>query len=233
MGRVLVAHQPNYLPYLGFLHKSARADVIVLQDDLKYIKNDFGNRNRVQAEDEWRWLSIPVKANNSSTFGDVLPADPSWPRDHANILRSKYVRAAHRGRLEPYLDALAENAAAPLSAINTALIVRLFAEFGIDVPIAIESELGLGTFTNPNDRLIALCRHFDCDTYLSGAGAQAYIDEAAWRESGITLSWSDYEPVVYDRGAAPWIANLSVLDALAHAERPASLIGLAVRELVR
>jgi hypothetical protein len=219
-----VAHQPNYLPYLGFLHKSARADVVVLQDDLKYIKNDFGNRNRVQAEDEWRWLSIPVTANNASTFADVTPADPNWPRDHANILRSKYVRASHKARLEPYLDALASNAAAPLSVITIGLIRTLFDEFGVSVPTVIQSELDAGPFANPNDRLIWLCEHFDCDTYLSGTGAKAYIDEQRWAEAGIVLAWSDYEPVEYNRGGAPWIANLSSIDAVAHADDLAALI---------
>jgi WbqC-like protein family len=224
VSRVLVAHQPNYLPYLGFFHKAARADVVVLQDDLKYIKNDYGNRNRVQAEESWRWLSIPVRANNQSTFDTVVAADRSWPRDHANILRSKYLRADHRDRLAPYVEAMPALASEPLSVISIALIRSLFEEYAIEAPIVIQSELDAGPFDNPNDRLIALCRRFDCDTYVSGTGGRAYIEDERWAAAGIALEWSDYEPVEYGRGAAPWIPNLSALDALAHAADPAALI---------
>jgi hypothetical protein len=224
VSRTLVAHQPNYIPYLGFFHKASRGDVFVLQDDLKYVKNDFGNRNRIQAEDSSRWLSIPVRANNESTFNSVVAADLGWPRQHANILRSKYLRAPHKARLAPYLDALASSADEPLSVINIALIRRLIDEFGITVPIVVASELDVGTFDNPNDRLIALCRLHDCNTYLSGTGGHAYIDEDRWAAAGIRLEWSNYEPVRYDRGDAPWIPNLSVLDALAHADDLAALL---------
>lgn len=222
--RVLAAHQPNYIPYLGFLHKASRADVFVLQDDLKYVKNDYGNRNRIQAEDEWRWLSIPVKANNESTFETVIPAEATWPREHANILRSKYHRAAHRDRLEPYLETMAANANEALSVIAIALARQLFAEFGVETPTIVESELHPDAFDNPNDRLISLCQRYDCDAYLSGVGARAYIEVDRWSDAGIELRWSDYEPIAYQRGSAPWIPNLSSLDALAHADDPASLL---------
>jgi hypothetical protein len=221
---ILAAHQPNYLPYLGLLHKAARADVIVLQDDLKYIKNDFGNRNRIQAEDSWRWLSIPVSANNSSLFNTVYPAEAKWPREHANILRSKYGRAAHKDRLEPYLAALAEHAADSLSVINIALIEKLFEEFAIETPVVIEGEFDDWQFDNPNDRLIALCKRFDCDRYLSGIGATAYIDPERWEGSGVRLEWSDYEQVPYERGGQPWIPNLSAIDAIVHVDAAATLI---------
>jgi hypothetical protein len=38
------------------------------------------------------------------------------------------------------------------------------------------------------------------------------------------VEWSDYEPIEYERGGAPWIPNLSALDALAHVEDPRVLL---------
>ena len=187
-----MAHQPNYAPYLGYLHKAANADVFILQDDLKYVKNDWGNRNRVQSEDSWRWLTLPVHAKTETSFSDARAAAPRGTRRRAPRL------AGDR-------------------------IAQLFAEFEIAVPITLESGLDLGPFENPNDRLIALCRRFDCDRYLSGTGGKAYIEEDRWDAAGITLQWSDYEAIPYDRGNAPWIPHLSTLDAIAHAD---DLLGL-------
>jgi hypothetical protein len=214
--RVLAAHQPNYLPYLGFIHKAAHADVFVVQDDLKYIKNDFGNRNRVQSGDDWRWLTIPLHADNSSLFATATAAEPNWGAKHSNILRSKYLRARHAEALAPLVDLIATQDATILSEINLAVTRALLSTFGLDVPLVVQSELALGAFSNPNDRLIALCERFDCDVYLSGVGGRAYIDEERWSAAGIRLEWSTYEPVPYDRGSAPWLPNLSALDAVAH-----------------
>ena len=34
--RILAAHQPNYLPWLGYLSKVGQADVFVVADDVQY-----------------------------------------------------------------------------------------------------------------------------------------------------------------------------------------------------
>jgi hypothetical protein len=224
MTKVLAAHQPNYAPYLGFLHKVARADVFVVQDDLKYIKNDFGNRNRVQSEDSWRWLTIPLHANNTSLFNTATVADPGWKTEHTNILRSKYRTAAHSDTLGDIVELIAAEGSQVLSEIALSLMRHLFTRFEIDVPVVVQSGLGLPGFDDPNARLISLCERFECDVYLSGVGGRAYIDEEQWAVSGIRLQWSDYEAKPYDRGSAPWLPNLSALDAIAHTADLPSLI---------
>jgi hypothetical protein len=224
MTKVLAAHQPNYAPYLGFLHKAAHADVFVVQDDLKYIKNDFGNRNRVQSEDSWRWLTIPLHANNTSLFNTATAANPGWKAEHANILRSKYRTAAHSAALAEVVELIAAEKSDVLSEVALSLMHHLFTKFQVDVPVVVQSDLGLPGFENPNSRLIALCERFECDVYISGLGGRAYIDEEQWATSGIRLEWSDYEARPYDRGSAPWLPNLSALDAVAHTDDLASLI---------
>jgi hypothetical protein len=224
MTRVLAAHQPNYAPYLGFFHKARHADVFVLQDDLKYVKNDFGNRNRIQSEDDWRWLTIPVHAGNESRFNTATAADSKWGRQHANILRSKYLRATHEDRLGELIDSIAAPGGDVLSDITIDVTTRLLALFEIDTPVVVESTIGLPVFDNPNDRLISLCERFECDVYVSGLGGHAYIDEERWAKSSVRLEWSGYEPREYGRGSAPWIPDLSALDAVAHADDLPSLI---------
>ena len=59
--RILAAHQPNFLPWLGYLHKAAQADVFVLADDVQYTKHGFINRNRVRTSQGWQWLTVPVR----------------------------------------------------------------------------------------------------------------------------------------------------------------------------
>ena len=45
---MVAAHQPAYLPWLGYLAKIAAADLFVVMDDLQYEAQNFQNRNRIK-----------------------------------------------------------------------------------------------------------------------------------------------------------------------------------------
>jgi hypothetical protein len=213
--RTLVAQQPTYLPYLGLVHKVAQADVFVVQDDLRYVKDAVSNRNRVRDGDGWKWLTIPVKKNNSSTYATVTPADENWAATHRRILDNAYSRAPHFDRISELHELNAANLSEPLSVINLATIEWMLRLFEIDVEVVVESDLGLPVFDNPNDRLVSLTARHSCDRYLSGLGGHAYIEAERWSGSGVEFEWSDFEPVPYFRGRLPFIPNLSAIDAIA------------------
>lgn len=57
-----------------------------------------------------------------------------------------------------------------------------------------------------------MCERMGADTYYSGTGAKAYHEEARYREKGINLVYSDYEPVVYHQKYEPFLPDMSVID---------------------
>ena len=58
---ILAAHQPAYLPWLGYLDKMAKADVFVVMDDLQYETQNYQNRQRVKINCGATWLTVPLK----------------------------------------------------------------------------------------------------------------------------------------------------------------------------
>ena len=142
--RTLAAQQPTYLPYLGLVHKIARADVFVVQDDLKYVKDEVSNRNRIQAGDGWKWLTIPVHRDDRSTYSSVTVADLSWADAHRRVLAAAYRGAPFASRLDELYDLIAEARDDRLSVINLATIRWLLRLFRVDVEVRVESELGKG-----------------------------------------------------------------------------------------
>jgi hypothetical protein len=216
--RTLCAHQPTYLPYLGLLHKVAHSDVFIVQDDLKYVKDEVSNRNRIQSADGWKWLTIPVHRDNTSTYASVTVVEESWASAHKRILVPSYRDAPFASRLDELYELNEANKGAHLSVINLATIRWMLRLFEVDVDLHVESDLELPTFDDPNDRLITLTKRFDCERYVSGLGGHAYIVEEAWTRQGVELDWTDYEPHPYDRGGNAWIPNLSAVDAIAWVE---------------
>ena len=75
MSRVLAAHQPNFLPWLGLFHKVGQADVWVLADDVQYSRGSLTNRNRIRTADGWQWLTVPVLDAGPGPAADMRCAD--------------------------------------------------------------------------------------------------------------------------------------------------------------
>ena len=57
---VLVAHQPEYFPWLGFIAKAQLADVYYIVDTVQYMKEHWHSRNKIRKKDGWLWLRTPV-----------------------------------------------------------------------------------------------------------------------------------------------------------------------------
>ena len=103
MNRVLTAHQPNFLPWLGLFHKVGQADVWVLADDVQYSRGSLTNRNRIRTADGWQWLTVPVltRGRGRQRICDVeITPDGDWRRKHCQALRWHYGHA-------PFFDAYA------------------------------------------------------------------------------------------------------------------------------
>ena len=45
---ILSAHQPAYLPWLGYFDKIAQSDIFVYLDTVQFEKNSFINRNKIK-----------------------------------------------------------------------------------------------------------------------------------------------------------------------------------------
>ena len=103
---ILAAHQPQYLPWLGYLDKIDRADVFVLLDSVQFKKNEWQNRNRVKHAGGWHWLTVPVRHRFPQPIAEVEIADQRWRRKHRRALEVTYGQAAHFTTEAAGLDAV-------------------------------------------------------------------------------------------------------------------------------
>ena len=61
-GIVLTAHQPEFMPWLGYISKAAMGDAYFVLDSVQYVKDVFQNRNKIRIKSDvgWQWLTVPV-----------------------------------------------------------------------------------------------------------------------------------------------------------------------------
>lgn len=229
---ILAAHQAHYLPYPGLLAKIAAADVFVLQNDLQYVKQEWQNRNRIRTSDGWRWLTIPVHASSVCRICDVVPASAQWVARHRRLVQLDYRAVGTRlGDVEQLWEEMQQLRAGSLAEIGRIALLRLCRWFGISTPIVLQSELRLtpAECRTRGSRLVALCRRFGCDTYLSGTGATAYLQPAEWDQAQIALLLLQWQPVPYPQCHPGWIPNLSSLDMYLCAPDAAGMLAAGTR----
>ncbi len=214
--RVLVAHQPNYLPWLGFFYKVAQADIWVLADDVQYSTGNLINRNRIRTAQGWQWLTVPVysRGRRGQKIAEVeIVAADTWARKHWQALCWNYGKAAHFDRYAEHLEALYNKSWMRLLDLNMALIKFMLSELGIDVALRSSSELSLSQ--ERTQRLVDMAVACDCDVYLAGAGSsRRYVELAAFSAAGVACRFVDFAHPVYAQCQPGFEYNMSALDLL-------------------
>src|SRR5436190_13642825 len=112
---IVTIHQPNYLPYLGFFHKMANADLFVVYDTALYSKQlGLHNRNRIKTPQGAQWLTVPVQHATLHALRDVQIVQGPWGTRHRLSLDANYKKAPFYASYAEEIRRVLEKPGAPL-----------------------------------------------------------------------------------------------------------------------
>lgn len=209
----IAIHQPQFLPWLGYLDKIDRADLFVVLDTVQFKKNEWQNRNRIRTAQGWQWVTVPVLHRFGQKLNEVLiNQGEEWRAKHRRTLEMSYARAAHYDRCVSGLAPLYNQPWERLTELNLAVLHWLLTAFGIKTPVKLAS--AMSTREAPTDRLIDICRTVGATTYLAGAGARDYMDIRRFDASGIALEFQDFRHPVYAQCYEPFMPGMAAIDLL-------------------
>jgi len=211
------AHQPEYLPYLGFFYKMAKADTFVLADHLQFTQSsqDFFNRNRIRTSQGWAWLTIPIltsgkgyqKINEIEIDNSIL-----WGRKHWQLIYFNYKKTPFFDRYSGFFENLYAKKWQKLVDVNEQIIYYLQKELGISTALIKSSDYDFKG--KKTDLIIELCKKFKADTYLSGMGGKNYMDLELFKKNNLKYVFSDFKHPAYPQRFKPFLENLSAIDLL-------------------
>jgi hypothetical protein len=207
-------HQPQYLPWLGYVDKVDRCDIFCLLDTVQYKKNEFQNRNRIKTAQGWQWLTVPVTYRFPQRIKEVaVNQTVDWRRKHFQALKTNYGKAPF---FATYIERFAEfyqKSHDLLVEVNFAFIRLLMELLGLEQRLVLASSLPVGT-DDPTLRLVEICQAVGGDTYLSGRDGAKYLDEAIFRNQNIQVLFQDFIHPEYPQCYHPFEPNLSIVDLL-------------------
>jgi WbqC-like protein family len=219
--RKLVAiHQPNFLPWLGFFDKLARADVFVLLDDVQFPRTSKGtwiNRVKLLVAGKATWMTVPIVRSAGSTRAvrevQIDDSQP-WRKKLLRTVEVNYRRAPYFDEVFPFVEELVTRPTDQLAGFNEANIRRLAEELGLDTAKLVHSS-EIKTVAGGTELLVELTRAVGGTAYLSGGLApEAYQDDAVFAAAEVELVFQDFRHPTYPQRVDEPVHGLSIVDAL-------------------
>jgi hypothetical protein len=193
---IVAAHQPHYMPWLGYLDKLAKADLFVVMDDLQFIGRNYQNRQQLKLADGPAWLTVPIARGHRERIMDKQIescGNPKqhWQHRHWRTLVSHYGAARY---FSQYADELLDVYTRPwTNLIDLDLHMLALARRWLDIPTPVVRASKLDLTGTKTDRLIDLCRKVGARCYLTGVGGSShYLDVEKVGRAGIGVVWQQF-----------------------------------------
>jgi hypothetical protein len=217
---IVVIHQPHFLPWLGYLHRMAQADVFVLLDHVQFERRNYQNRTMIRVNDEARWLTVPVmQRSRDERIVDKRVDNPSdgakwWSPKLFSTLRHAYREARFLDTYAAEFERLFDTRFDRLVDLNQAGLDLLRDAFGIRTKLVRSSELAVQGARM--DLILNICLAVGADTLLAGmGGSRGYLDAEAFARAGVRIEYHGFKHPEYAQcGNGPFIKGLSAIDML-------------------
>lgn len=209
-------HQPEHLPWLGFIHKVMSVDEFVLLDNVQFEKNYFQNRNKIRTDKGWQWITVPVKKfqHNQKINEIEISYDHEWQSKNINRIKQHYAKARYFNEYFPEFEKIYRTKFKLLRDLNIELIKFLLDKFGIHTKLYISSELLDNVGQGGTEVNLNISKRLNADIYLSGPFGKNYLDISKFEKENIKVEFQDFKHPIYKQVYEPFIPNMSSIDLL-------------------
>lgn len=215
--KVIVIHQPDFMPYLGFFDRLLHADTYVVLETAQYVNGtsrSWMNRDKIKTEKGEQWITVCVKkAPRETQIKDILLIDDGkWQKNNLGLFHQNYRRAEYYKEIMPYVEKLYGTKYTRFWEFSFASIKMLIELFGIDIEIVFASDLE--PQGKNNDMIVDIMHKLGAKTYLSGIGAADYYEPAVYERAGVKVIWQEFAHPIYPQQFGEFIPYLSSIDLL-------------------
>lgn len=219
---IAAVHQPNFFPWLGYFAKMAKADLFVFLDAVQFPRSSRGtwiNRVKVLVDGRSKWITCPidrkkgVRQINACERIDI----EFWSRKITAIIEHSYKKTPFFSSIFPAICDMIASTEIKIADYNIGNLTALKRMLGLKTKCMRQSEMKSSDVfqTRGSERLVAICRELDAETYLAGDGASEYERPEIYMRAGIKLKNNHFISQPYDQIASrDFIPGLSILDAL-------------------
>lgn len=205
--------QPYLLPYIGYFQLINAVDKYVVYDDVAYINGGWINRNRILINGCAQMFTVRLSAaSQNRTINSIDIAD-----DFVKLRKTfqlNYMKAPYFKDVMPLLDEILsyEDMRLGMFIFNS---LRLLADYmGIKTEFVLSSDLKKDNALKGQDKILAICKELQANTYINAAGGQELYDKESFLQNKIELKFLKTGEIAYPQFANEFIPDLSIVDVL-------------------
>ncbi len=218
---VVSGHQPVYLPWAGLFHKVYLSDTFVYMDTVKYLKEDWNNRNKIRTPNGWMWLSVPIDrvASGRNLHETIIKQDAGdlengWQGKHWRGILANYKKA-------PYFPEYARRfQEIYLRKIWTNLVDLCWSQFTEILKILRLDDRKIIRMTDrsfagtKDDLILNHCLNLNCNAVVFGALGRNYVAREKFSSRGIPIHFQGYNHPTYEQRFPGFESHMTVLDMI-------------------
>jgi hypothetical protein len=207
--------QPYFFPYIGYFQLIQAVDQFVVYDNIQYTKKGWINRNRFLQNGKDALFSLPLKKD--SDFLDIKDREISgdFKKDKLlNQIREAYRRAPYFDQTFSLVEQIVRYEDNNLFRFLHHSIVKTCEHLGIETEIRISSGISIDHSQKNQDKVLALCKAADANTYVNAVGGMELYSKETFRKNGIELKFIKSKPLVYAQFSATFVPWLSIIDVM-------------------
>jgi len=217
---ILVAHQPEFFPWLGFISKARMADVYFILDTVQFMKEHWHSRNKIRKKDGWLWISTPVLQSKSTLLmwpEAKIDNSKNWKRKQLNSIRMCYSRTKYFDEIFTELEEIYSKDYEYLIDFSEEIIKYAFKKFDINIPIYRTSKLitdGEDISGKKSDLIIKMCKTAKAKTFVFGQDGKTYIEKEKFNNEGIDYIFQKFSHPEYKQLYSGFESHMSFIDLL-------------------
>jgi hypothetical protein len=216
---LVAIHQPNFLPWLGFFDKLAKADHFILLDSvpLQLTGGNYTNRVKMMVNASPDWITMPLRRGHEAR-AQINQAEiveqSNWRRKARRTIEQSYAKAPFFELAMAIVSKVLDQPTILLSEINITGILAIANALGVSTE-KISRSSDLKVEGRSNELLANLVEAVGGNAYLAGHGASGYQDDEIFAKRSIAVCYQRYTPLPYRQmGHSEFVPGLSAVDAL-------------------
>lgn len=219
MTKKVCIYQPNVFPPLHYMQRIYQSDMWVMLDDVQLNKKVGQTQFNIKMNDAKHRISVPVSGGNRVLINEAkISVTDDWLNSTIKTLQHAYHKAPYYHLIESLIiDHIRfhKDLYNDFAFFTEAFTLDLLKSLGWEKEFV--SSADLAPELKGSERMAEITKLCEGTHYVCGsAGYMGYIDKGHFRERDVKVLVQDWKCPRYAQQGKGFVANLSVVDAIAN-----------------
>lgn len=224
---IISAHQPGYIPWIGYFDKIKKSDLFVYMDTVQLTNSssfNFVTRNYIKSSQGPQLLTVPIKKKgfmNKELKELEIDYSQNWVKKHLRTIETNYRKSNNYSYFFPKLKKIYDMEINHFTDFCYEQLIFFLKEMDIKTKIIKLSDIS--TKHNKSDLILEICMHFKAKQYIAGGKSMEYLNVNKFLENKIEIIMQNFKNPLYKQLHGSFIENMSIIDYLMNESEPTKI----------